>query len=293
MAYRLKQTETVAEGVRRIAREQAERGLVAATREDLSPAERVHAARTRCKKLRGLLRLVREPLGDIYEGENPLLRDAARGLSAVRDRTVVLKALDSLASGDGLDHEKAGSLRSAIEERLQTSQSDDAGGLASFAEAMRDLIRRVDEWEPGEVEFRAVRGGLVEQYRRGRRAMRTAVESDEPADWHEWRKAAKYHWYHVRLLRGVWRPVMEARSRALSRLADLLGDAHDLDVLQGLLAEVTPGDEGTQPLVFELIERRREELRTEARPLGERLYAERPRAFARRMRAYWRAWRAG
>ncbi len=41
----------------------------------------------------------------------------------------------------------------------------------------------------------------------------------------------------------------------------------------------------------ELIARRQAELVEEAVALGERLYAEKPKCFRRRMRGYWRAWR--
>jgi len=40
-----------------------------------------------------------------------------------------------------------------------------------------------------------------------------------------------------------------------------------------------------------LIEHRNAQLRAEAFALGERLYAERPKPFGKRMHRYWRAWR--
>jgi hypothetical protein len=44
--------------------------------------------------------------------------------------------------------------------------------------------------------------------------------------------------------------------------------------------------------VVELIDHRRRELQTEAIALGERVYADSPKAFRRRMRRSWRAGRA-
>jgi hypothetical protein len=40
-----------------------------------------------------------------------------------------------------------------------------------------------------------------------------------------------------------------------------------------------------------LIAARQEELLAAARAAGERIYAERPKAFGRRLHGYWRAWR--
>src|SRR5215475_2007881 len=64
--------------------------------------ERIHSIRKRCKKLRGLLRLVRPSLGDTYERENAYFRDVARALSPLRDVHVTLAAFDAvLAHSDG------------------------------------------------------------------------------------------------------------------------------------------------------------------------------------------------
>jgi hypothetical protein len=43
--------------------------------------------------------------------------------------------------------------------------------------------------------------------------------------------------------------------------------------------------------VLELIDRRRHQLQAEALRVGERLYAEPPAAFVRRIHRYWSAWR--
>lgn len=45
--------------------------------------------------------------------------------------------------------------------------------------------------------------------------------------------------------------------------------------------------------VVELIDRRRADLQAAARPLGSRIYPEKPRAFSRRIESYWAAWRGG
>jgi len=52
------------------------------------------------------------------------------------------------------------------------------------------------------------------------------------------------------------------------------------------------GDDEVTPLL-NAIEGRQEELLEAAVPIGERLYAESPKAFGKRMHAYWRAWRPG
>ncbi len=72
-------------------------------------------------------------------------------------------------------------------------------------------------------------------------------------------------------------------------LTELLGDHHDLAVLaEDLGGRPELGDRAP----FEAaIERRQEQLLDAALELGARLYAEKPKAFAKRIERYWRAWR--
>jgi CHAD domain-containing protein len=99
MPYRLKAHESVPEGIKRIAGEQIERAIKELTDSELDPHESVHQARKRFKKIRGVLRLVREDLGEIYSDENAWFRDTGRELSAVRDAEAMLETLDKLRDG--------------------------------------------------------------------------------------------------------------------------------------------------------------------------------------------------
>ena len=72
------------------------------------------------------------------------------------------------------------------------------------------------------------------------------------------------------------------------QLSELLGDHHDLTVLIDEARAQTPEDPDLETLA-ELAERRQGELLDEALPSGERLYAEKPRQFTRRLGAYWKA----
>jgi hypothetical protein len=87
-------------------------------------------------------------------------------------------------------------------------------------------------------EFSAVAGGLCKTYGRGRNALHAAYAEPSDESFHEFRKRAKYHWYHLRLLRRIWRDMLGVQREAADELSDLLGDDHDLAVLRNtLLAE--------------------------------------------------------
>lgn len=103
----------------------------------------------------------------------------------------------------------------------------------------------------------------------------------------------KDHWYHVRLLRDVWKPVMQARAAALRDLSRRLGHDRDLVLLVGALGELTPRI-GARPAgaLLGAAGARRRELQRVACIEGARLFAEKPAQLTRRVGRYWEAWHA-
>jgi CHAD domain-containing protein len=261
-AYRLKQGESVSDEVRRIARGRIDHAVEALAE---ASEEGVHEARKDMKKLRSLLRLVR------LRGEGDRFRDVARELAGARDADVMLATLADLESRYGAD---AGAVRERLEaHRIRTA----GGGRARAAEAATAMLEeargRVGAWPLERDGFDAVEDGLGRIYRRGRRDWRTAAKDPSTENLHEWRKRVKDLWYHCLLLQGAWPPVMRVLADEAHALSDRLGDDHDL----ALLSEF-----GAEPLE-ERIAERRTELQAEAFAYGARLYADKPKAFVRRI----------
>ena len=93
MGYKFESGDTtVAEGLQRIAGEQIGKALAEIDDDKLDRQAAVHQARKRCKKIRGLIRLVRSGFAD-YAVENAIFRDAARTLSFMRDTEAALETL--------------------------------------------------------------------------------------------------------------------------------------------------------------------------------------------------------
>ena len=91
--------------------------------------------------------------------------------------------------------------------------------------------------------------------------------------------------YQQRLLRELWPDVVGAQAAAAQDLAELLGDDHDLAVLSEQIVRLVP----LPPSAAEAAARiapRRAELQQQASLAGRRIYAESPKRFGRRMRAY-------
>ena len=298
MPYRLRRKKSATKNVRKVAREQIDKAIAEIENPSLDRHEAVHQVRKRCKKLRGLIRLVR-PSFDKFQDENAFIRDSSRVLSYVRDAQSIIHCLDKLTddSDKPIDPATRNLVRGELDRRRREIAKDEAGldlKLDEFRDRMRELRSRMDDWQVGGDGWAVIEGGFRKTYRRGRKAMGEAYADPSPEAFHEWRKRAKYHWYHLRLLRNIWPEMIEVECAAADELADLLGDDHDLAVLRQTL-EQTPerfGGEVKVAELTELIERRRWQLEAEARPLGERLYAEKPKRHAARLRCYWKTWRS-
>lgn len=300
MGYRFKHRESFGEGLRRIASEQLTKAIAEVEDRSLGSHETVHQARKRCKKVRALLRLVRPALrGDTYARENAWYRDTGREIATVRDAQTRIETVDALRRRYGrlVSDEVFAAARSALVARRETLLSDRASFdrcLEEVGERLAVGLARVDGWALERDGFDALRGGLVQRYARGRDAMRGAYREPTAEHFHEWRKRVKDHRYHVRLLESLWKPAMQVREAELHALSDLLGEDHDLFVLESLAA-VEPRAVGAAEVARVLLALalgRRMELRAAARPLGARLFAEKPKRIAQRMESWCETWRA-
>lgn len=163
--------------------------------------------------------------------------------------------------------------------------------LRGLLRAVRPALGKAYDKDEG---FAAVAGGLRKTYHRGVKAMAAAYRHPNPESFHEWRKRTKYVWYQQRLLRPLWRAVLKQQCGATSELGELLGDDHDLAVLQErLISEsVEAFDSRELEALIGLAVQRQLALRQQALPIGRRLFAEQPDALVARFRGYWPAWEA-
>lgn len=294
-SYRFRDGESLGEGARRIAvgrTGKAVERLRSIGTGEADAKEAIHGARKDLKKLRTLLRLLRDELGkEVYGREARRYREAGRLLSPLRDAEVKLAALDALA----LDAELPVAATAAWREILARDRAA-AGDSAPDRAAEQRAIELIEAgradvagWEVRD-SWKAIGPGLDRAYRRGGERMRAAHDGRGEDAWHEWRKRAKDLWYAHLLLAPAWPGPLGASAEEAHRLSEALGDHHDLALLRADLHGRRLGEEETAVLEA-AIGRRQEELAPVALDLGRRLYAERPRDFDRRLRRYWRAWR--
>lgn len=250
------------------------------------PARAVHDLRKALKQMRALLRLVRGSGRAQAKALRRELAEAARGLSEARDVAARRESLGKLESKGLLDS----SMRVQAEAVLaaQETESGDAFAVAERAR-LRVLFSRA---APLAMELAAPVGNrrliaaIAEDYRRARRTGRR-VDICDDEDLHELRKTVIATRYQMALVREDWPDLVEFWEVELQRLREKLGQHHDLAVL---LAEVPAGETAAwqQPLRVAAAARR-DRLVEGAVKLQARLFAEKPKAFARRLRSYMRS----
>lgn len=298
MAYRFEADEDVRDAIVRCAREQLDHA-VGELSEGIGddPVGAVHSARKAVKKERSLLRMARGAMPRAQRRrENRALRDAARGLSGVRDADVMIETVALLS--ERFAGQLPESAFTKIAEQLEQDRDARRGqptGSALDSHAVQELgaVRlRIDDWQLTQSGWSAVDSGLMRSYRQGREAFAGAQRKPSLEDLHAWRKRVKDLWYQERLLAPICGPAIRGQAKDAHRLADLLGDDHDLGVLRQALTRGHIGVAVDLDAVVRLIDHRRGELQAEAIHIGERIYAEKPKAFRRRMRRSWMAGRA-
>jgi CHAD domain-containing protein len=292
MAYRLKLKEPLAKGVRRIAGEQL--GNAAARLQGASDPEiGVHEARKSLKRTRALLRLIRPGLGDAnFRKANARLRDIARSLSEARDRDVVRALLAELLNTKPSVVKAA---RHLLDVLVATPVVANGSGAPAHnvAEALREIDtmrREIGEIALHPANFETIVAGLTRSHRAGRKALARALQNpDEEEALHELRKAAQAYWRQMILIQQSWPEACLARAAAAKLVADLLGLDHDVALLEGVLA----GPEGQALTAAErraltrYCGARHGELRAEALPKAQILFAEQSKQLGARMRDLW------
>jgi len=295
--FRLRCRAPVATELKRVALDQVlgaaalvERGSSGALSEST-----VHESRRALTRVRGLLRVARGAMPeDVYHAENARLRDVARALSGSRDETVILAVFDKLATKLA----KTASLKQHAELDQLRAELNDALGAAEaphgapptpdqLTAELRAIAAGIPAWPIKEDGFETLRPGLHRTYRRARKAMKRAERRDDAESFHEWRKSVKHVRAQLRLLRDVRKGKLRRMIAGAEDLSELLGDEHDLDIVDAALATLSTRHPEALALVRGHVHRRRRKLRSRAITLGRAVLGRRPKAMSRRMSKWW------
>jgi CHAD domain-containing protein len=262
--FGLHANERLAEGLKRMALGQLDLAIeqVECAGGRVPAAVAVHEARKALKRLRTLLYLLRDELGErAFARETDLVREAGRRLAGARDAEVLVRTVDDLVARYPADLAHLGDLarlRAALvaEREHAAAMTLDGVTQAQALLYLREVRIRVCGWSLADRGgITAIERPLRRLYRQGRRRMKRARRGSRSRSkaLHEWRKRVKDLRYAAEVLERPQRSKRRAAAggssrsqsakaregaaqiRALARRADslgeLLGEEHDLTML--------------------------------------------------------------
>jgi hypothetical protein len=241
MVYLIKQKESLDAEVRRVLLEQNRRALslLKAWAED--PRDHVHRARQAFKRLRALLRLVRYGAPYVYRVENAFYRDLGRQLAYARDTEAVIDALRLLEpriSGP-LAQESLRMLKIGLEQRAARGRDcglhDLAGRIESACDRLAAAEKRLRDMPLDGLRRKDLRRGVQTSMERCGTSFRRVSKSRAADDFHEWRMDVKHAYNQTHLMRQIMPRWAATSGPALGELAEVLGQYHDLVILDALL----------------------------------------------------------
>jgi CHAD domain-containing protein len=297
MSYTINAHEPFFAGVSRVADSQVKKGLESLPQPS-DPEEAIHDIRKRCKKIRAAWRLVRDDLGDKeYQKRNRYYRDTARILSDLRDATATLETLEMLKDrfGDVIYKSAFQEVQAALKDRRDQILPDPGQQEKLFKQVQQRLEKghkKVNPLTGSPKNWKNTIKSLRRTYARARDWQRTLRKKPTAGGIHQWRKRTKYLRYQLRLLKEVWKPMINPWRKELNKLSDLQGDHHDLHELKPVLRSLKGVSEESRRALLGLAAQHQQYCFSMAMPLGERLYAEKPKAFAKRLRVYLNNWEA-
>jgi CHAD domain-containing protein len=261
---------------------------------ELSEAEAVHDVRKALKRWRALLRLLARPLGEQADQMRAEARELMRALAGARDAQ---SALDALADLRKADLPFSPTSMETISQRLTAIKN--AAEQTGFTKEMRDRLSRyldyatlsLERWPLAAINFDTVADGLIATYRRGRQLLPDIWAEADAEHLHDLRRRVVEHGHQMGLIEPLWPRLGKLWAEEAQRLRNRLGACQDLAVFTGLTGPHKPLAPWRSRLAPVVEARRAEHLKTAARLAG-RLFAEKPKAFRRRIAALWSARRA-
>jgi CHAD domain-containing protein len=262
--------------------------------------EAIHTARKSLKKARAVLRLLKDAIPHAqFRRENLALRDAARPLSAARDARALIDSLEKLEKLYGPAARQAipPAFRRALESEQRATRRKSLPATRSPTHPvvrLQAIRKRVTVLRISAHGWEEIGTAFKRTYRNGRGAMKFARRTPTPECLHEWRKQSKHLWHQLQVLEPMSPGVIGELADQAHRLADYLGDHHDLAVLREQVTShenrfAKPGGSGA---LLALIDRCEERLQEKAFLLGKRVYDEKPTAILKRFTGYRKRWRS-
>ncbi len=263
---------------------------------ELPDAEAVHELRKALKRWRALMRLLARPLGEQADQMRTEARELMRALSGARDAQSSLDALADLRRQEPRKTDVPFSDTSMETIRNRLTDIKNAAEETSFTQEMRDRLSRyldyltlsIERWPLKAIDFETVADALTSTYRRARQLLPDIWPDAEAEHLHDLRRRVVEHRHQMDLIEHLWPRLGQVWAEEAQRLRNRLGACQDLAVFTNLTAPHQPLAPWRSRLTPGIGARPAAHRKTAARLAG-RLFAEKPKAFRRRIAALWSA----
>ena len=284
----LQPNAAIGPAVRAIARNILAGARAAVVDPERPSGDAVHDFRRAIKQWRALMRLL-EPFIPNATGLRREAREHARSLALARDGQSALNAFDDLVKKGVVLSERT---TATIRERIEALRaSEERSGLTP---ELRDAIvawldataAEIELWPLDPFDFSSIAARLAAGYREARQRIPADWSQASAEDLHQLRQRVVDHRYQMDLVEPLWPRQGRMWTDEAERLRDRLGRCQDLEILKQLTAPHQPLARWRSRLTPACAERTTELAQRAAR-IALRLFAEKPKAFRRRLETLW------
>jgi CHAD domain-containing protein len=243
----------------------------------------LHDARKSLKSSASVARLFAPIIGPEVYFVIGAVDAARRCVGAARD----LEVMPGVLGGLGASQIAQDCLMRAIgveRGRLRSAAVD--SGIGRFRELLAEAASKTQSWELGEEDLAPLLASFKATYRAGLKLGRRAFGSEDADDLHDLRGHVIDLFHQSELFQAAWPPMFAAELAELHRLRTALGDHSDLTMLGEFALSCQEAPREIAAEIVDCVLAKRGPIERRARGQFERLYAERPGAFMRRMGAY-------
>ncbi len=289
--FRLKKKEDTKEGIIRIMLEQINLIVHHAGYIKHHTNKRVHEIRKSFKRLRAVLRLIRDEIGyDSYIEANILFRDLGRSLSLYRDSNVYISTLKKIRYKISPKELKNYFiiLKELKNQKAQLiSEFDMDSTIENIINQLKDSNQFIQQIPIINDDFNVFYGGLKRIYRQSKKLLLEAVEQPTDEVIHTWRKRVKYLWYQIQVLENIWPEQLSTWRKILKKISELLGLNHDLTLLHQKIVQLRNSTTIKTKRIESLILRLRDNYYLQAVHQGQLFFIDSPEQFIKKLNQYY------
>ena len=262
---------------------------------DQKVEDSVHSIRKTIKKIRAVLRLIRDEIGySSYLREDNFYRDIGRQLSEFRDLDVYLSVALDLEQRfimelnysclthliSQIKHDKAACLNQLIKPE---SFSAELTQKLAIARINSEKINIPDD------SYHFVLNGLMRSYKKGRKALHICINDSNPDKAHQLRKALKNIWYQIRMIADVYPTFCKAYAKSLRSITRILGKLNDYAEFKAYLNNSSARglNRTNRDIINIMLDNLQNEKIVIALPKVQLALVEKPSEFIKRICGYW------